>query len=51
MAHPTTVLPARARRWPGSHRLSRRVALVTENYAVPGIEGALPSGGARLFGE
>jgi len=35
----------------GERRLSRRLALVTENYAVPGLEGALLSGGARFFGE
>ena len=35
----------------GERRVARRVALVTENYAVPGLDGVLASGGVRFFGE
>jgi hypothetical protein len=35
----------------GEARVSRRVALITENYAVPGVDGVLLSGGLRFFGE
>jgi hypothetical protein len=35
----------------GERRVSRRVALITENYAVPGLDGVLLSGGLRFFGE
>lgn len=35
----------------GERRVSRRLALVSENYAVPGIDGVLISGGVRFFGE
>jgi hypothetical protein len=35
----------------GERRVSRRVAVITENYAVPGIDGVLLSGGLRFFGE
>ena len=35
----------------GETRLSRRSALVSENYYIPGLEGPLVSYGIRLFGE
>ncbi len=34
----------------GETRIGRRVKLLTENYYIPGLDGALLSGGARLFG-
>jgi hypothetical protein len=35
----------------GEHRISRRLALVTENWMVPGAENPLVSYGMRFFGE
>ncbi len=35
----------------GEHRISRRLALVTENWVVPGAENPLVSYGMRFFGE
>ncbi len=35
----------------GEHRVSRRLALVTENWIVPGAENPLVSYGMRFFGE
>ncbi len=35
----------------GEHRLTRRIALVTENWTVPGIDNALVSLGLRFLGE
>jgi len=35
----------------GEHRISRRLALVTENWMVPGAENPLVSFGVRFFGE
>jgi hypothetical protein len=34
----------------GETRIGRRVKLLTENYYIPGLDGALLSGGARFFG-
>ncbi len=35
----------------GERRVSRRIALVTENWMFPGLEGPLVSGGVRFLGE
>jgi hypothetical protein len=35
----------------GENRISRRVKLLTENYFIPGEEGALISGGIRILGD
>lgn len=35
----------------GERRVSRRVALISENYVVPGVDDPILSGGVRLFGE
>ena len=34
----------------GESRIGRRVKLLTENYFIPGLDGALLSGGARFIG-